>query len=99
MKRAIEYRYHLIILPLTGLKPKQKRKGDLPKPTAALKAREAPLELNKNEGKSMMVEGKRGTGFYCEPCNRMCKDSARYLDHINGRMRESPRARQLFADC
>ena len=58
-----------------------------------MKQREGPLELDKNLGKTMVVQnsGNRGPGvpgFYCEACNRTYKDSAGYLDHINGRARE-----------
>jgi U4/U6.U5 tri-snRNP component SNU23 len=57
-----------------------------------MKAREAPLELDKNLGKTMVVQnpGGRGPGqpgFYCEACNRTYKDSVGYLDHINSRAR------------
>ncbi|KAH9942337.1 uncharacterized protein BXZ73DRAFT_40840 [Epithele typhae] len=73
-----------------GKKPRRGRKDDLPKPTELMKQREGPLELEKNLGKTMVVQnaGNRGPGvpgFYCETCNRTYKDSAGYLDHINGR--------------
>ncbi len=80
-----------------GLKPATKRKEELPKATMDLQARVDPLELDKNQGKTMMVEGKQGPGFYCQLCNRTCKDSARYLDHINGRLREYALSRILAA--
>jgi len=58
-----------------------------------MKQREAPLELEKNLGKTMVVQNTSGRGpgvpgFYCETCNRTYKDSNAYLDHINGRARE-----------
>ncbi|OBZ67281.1 Zinc finger matrin-type protein 2 [Grifola frondosa] len=73
-----------------GKKPRKGRREDLPKPTELMKRREASLELEKNLGKTMVVQnaGTRGPGvpgFYCETCNRTYKDSAGYLDHINGR--------------
>ena len=60
-----------------------------------MKQREGPLELEKNLGKTMVVQNTSGRGpgvpgFYCETCNRTYKDSNAYLDHINGRARESP---------
>jgi len=75
-----------------GKKPIQGRKQDLPKPTELMKRREFDLELEKNLGKTMVVQnpGGRGPGqpgFYCETCNRTYKDSVGYLDHINGRAR------------
>jgi U4/U6.U5 tri-snRNP component SNU23 len=75
-----------------GKKPR-KFKEDLPKPTELMQQREAPLELDKNLNKTMIVNnpGGRGPGqpgFFCEVCNRTSKDSAAYLDHINGRSRE-----------
>ena len=65
-----------------------------------MKQREGPLELDKNLGKTMVVQnaGNRGPGvpgFYCETCNRTYKDSAGYLDHINGRARECSTFRLL----
>ena len=57
-----------------------------------MKRRDHDLELDKNLGKTMVVQnpGGRGPGqpgFYCEACNRTYKDSTGYLDHINGRAR------------
>ncbi|CEH14769.1 zinc finger matrin-type protein [Ceraceosorus bombacis] len=74
-----------------GKKPTFKRKEDLPKPTELLQARKEALELDKDVGKSQMVDvlgdGRRGgPGYYCDVCKRTCKDSIGYLDHINGRM-------------
>lgn len=76
---------------LAGKKPRRFRE-ELPKPTELMQQREAPLELDKNLNKTMLVQnpGARGSGqpgFYCEVCNRTCKDSVGYLDHINGRTR------------
>ncbi|KNZ72887.1 Zinc finger matrin-type protein 2 [Termitomyces sp. J132] len=74
-----------------GKKPRKgPRRDDLPKPTELMKQREGSLELEKNLGKTMVVQnpGGRGPGqpgFYCEPCNRTYKDSVGYLDHINSR--------------
>jgi len=73
-----------------GKKPRKGKKGNLPTPTELMKAREGPLELDKNLGKTMVVQnpGGRGPGqpgFFCEACNRTYKDSVGYLDHINSR--------------
>ncbi|GBE81433.1 hypothetical protein BKA93DRAFT_815493 [Sparassis latifolia] len=73
-----------------GKKPRKGRRDDLPKPTELMKRREGDLELEKNLGKTIVVQnqGTRGPGvpgFYCETCNRTYKDSVGYLDHINGR--------------
>ncbi|KAG8997188.1 hypothetical protein FRB93_000474 [Tulasnella sp. JGI-2019a] len=72
-----------------GKKPRRFRE-ELPKPTELLKQREGPLELDKNQNKTMIINnpGGRGPGqpgYYCEVCNRTSKDSAAYLNHINGR--------------
>ena len=58
-----------------------------------MKRREQSLELDKNLGKTMVVQNPSGRGpgqpgFYCETCNRTYKDTTSYLDHINGRSRE-----------
>ncbi|KAF5326461.1 hypothetical protein D9611_000341 [Ephemerocybe angulata] len=73
-----------------GKRPRKGVKGDLPKPTELMKAREGPLELDKNLNKTMVVQnpGGRGAGqpgFFCETCNRTYKDTIAYLDHINSR--------------
>ncbi|KAI0074360.1 hypothetical protein K474DRAFT_1601521 [Panus rudis PR-1116 ss-1] len=73
-----------------GKKPLKGKREDLPKPTELMKQREAPLELDKNLGKTMVVQNTSGRGpgvpgFYCEVCNRTYKDSHSYLDHVNGR--------------
>lgn len=63
-----------------------------------MKRREGSLELEKNLGKTMVVQNSSGRGpgvpgFFCETCNRTYKDSTGYLDHINGRARMySPRS-------
>ena len=59
-----------------------------------MKRREGSLELEKNLGKTMVVQnaGTRGPGvpgFYCETCTRTYKDSIGYLDLLNGRARVS----------
>jgi len=78
---------------LLGKRPRKTRKGDLPKPTELMKQRDAPLELEKNLGKTMVVQNPGGKGpgqpgFFCETCNRTYKDSVGYLDHINSRARK-----------
>lgn len=84
-----------------GQKPLQRRRQEiLPKATETLQAREKDLEIEKNQGKTLMVEGDQqgasvggggkrgGPGFHCQACNRTFKDSLAYLDHVNGRLRE-----------
>ncbi|TFK54119.1 hypothetical protein OE88DRAFT_1625486 [Heliocybe sulcata] len=73
-----------------GKRPRKGHKQDLPKPTELMKQRETPLDLDKNLGKTMVVQNSSGRGpgvpgFYCEACKRTYKDSSAYLDHINGR--------------
>ncbi|KAK7692958.1 hypothetical protein QCA50_004599 [Cerrena zonata] len=73
-----------------GKRPRKGKKEDLPKPTELMKQREGPLDLEKNLGKTMVVQSTSGRGpgvpgFYCETCNRTYKDSVGYMDHINGR--------------
>ncbi|KIK09950.1 hypothetical protein K443DRAFT_127324 [Laccaria amethystina LaAM-08-1] len=73
-----------------GKRPRKGKKTDLPKPTQLMKQRDAPLELDKNLNKTMVVQnpGGRGPGqpgFFCQTCDRTYKDSIGYLDHINSR--------------
>lgn len=80
------------IFPHAGKRPPRK-KEDLPKATEMMKARDLPLELDRNLNKTIVIDasvgsGQKQPGFYCDVCKRTCKDSARYLDHINGRTRE-----------
>lgn len=51
-----------------------------------LTARETPLKLDANLGKSYVVQGSQEAGFYCPDCNLTFKDNVAFLDHINGRM-------------
>lgn len=73
-----------------GKKPRKARDPNAQKPTELMKRREGSLELEKNLNKTIVVQQAHGRGpgvpgFYCEACNRTYKDSAGYLDHINGR--------------
>ena len=75
-----------------GKRPRKARKDDLPKPTELMKQREGSLDLEKNLGKTIVVQNPGGKGagqpgFHCETCNRVYKDSVGYLDHINSRAR------------
>jgi U4/U6.U5 tri-snRNP component SNU23 len=75
----------------SGKRPR-KVKEELPKATELMKQRENDLELDKNLNKTMIVQnaGGRGSGqpgFYCDLCQRTCKDTSGYLDHVNSRQR------------
>jgi len=66
------------------------RKDNLPKPNELMKQRESSLDLDKNLGKTMVVQNLSGKGpgqpgFFCEACNRNYRDTTAYLDHINSR--------------
>lgn len=65
--------------------PRKRSRPKPPKPTESLQQRRGPLNIDANEGRSMMVQSTRGAGWHCTACNILCKDSARWLDHINGR--------------
>lgn len=98
MKQGVYYSLNYYSQPnsllSSGKRPRKGKKGDLPKPTELMKAREGPLELDKNLNKTMVVQNLGGKGpgqpgFYCETCSRTYKDSTSYLDHINSRARVS----------
>lgn len=67
-----------------GKKAPRRRTEVLPKATKLLEAREEPMELDKNMNKTVIVASGR-PGFTCEMCRWTVKDSASYLDHVNGR--------------
>lgn len=56
----------------------------------ATSAREKSImeELASQKGRSKSALGLQGTGFPCEACNMVFKDSLTYLDHCNGRARK-----------
>ncbi|TKY86405.1 hypothetical protein EX895_004554 [Sporisorium graminicola] len=78
---------------LQGLQPLKRLKSNAPEPELAMQQRRAPLGLERNQGKTLMVDltssdgkGQTGPGFYCEVCRKLLKDNLAYLDHINGRV-------------
>lgn len=51
-----------------------------------LKSRQAPMGLDSDAGKQRIVtEAKTATGYHCDVCDCLLRDSASYLDHINGK--------------
>lgn len=59
---------------------------------AFLKSRVHKIDLDEKVGKVEVINPTsagdyRGAGFWCETCNCLLKDSASYLDHINGKKR------------
>lgn len=58
---------------------------------APLKARSKPIDLESNLGKTTVISGNtplsQQGGFYCSICDCVVKDSANFLDHINGKKR------------
>ena len=60
---------------------------------AFLKSRENKLDLESKAGKIELYtpnlaetrRGASGPGYHCEVCNCILKDSASYLDHVNGK--------------
>lgn len=77
-----------------GLPPIKPKEDELDQPKELLKMREGKLQLDANLGKTQVVmagasgEASRQPGFYCKACDIVCKDSAGYLDHLNGRKRK-----------
>lgn len=72
---------------LNTIGKKVRRREELPKATKLLEAREEPLNLDKNQGKTIIVASGR-PGFSCQTCRRTFKDSSSYLGHVNGRYRK-----------
>merc|ERR1712167_390424 len=56
---------------------------------AKLKARQFNLKLEARLGKTQVIGNttalSQQAGFYCSVCDCVLKDSATYLDHINGK--------------
>ncbi|CDU25685.1 related to SNU23-component of snRNP involved in mRNA splicing [Sporisorium scitamineum] len=76
---------------MQGLQPLKRLKSNAPEPELAMQQRRTPLDLDRNQGKTLMVDladgkGQTGPGFYCEVCKKLLKDNLAYLDHINGRV-------------
>ncbi len=74
-----------------GLPPLKRLKSTAPEPELSMQQRSTPLGLEKNQGKTLMVDlssdsGQTGPGFYCQTCRKLLKDNLAYLDHINGRV-------------
>lgn len=67
--------------------------GPMGSQRAFIKSRENKIDLETKVGKTEIinptcVESSRGAGFWCEVCSCLLKDSASYLDHINGKKRK-----------
>ncbi|KAJ2959323.1 hypothetical protein NQZ79_g5242 [Umbelopsis isabellina] len=73
-----------------GLKPKHRPSAPQPQ-RELLKAREEKVVLDANLNKTQVVAvgaagpASKQPGFYCKVCDVVIKDSANYLDHINGK--------------
>lgn len=54
-----------------------------------LRSRDVPMKLEKDAGQSRILSEpevqKKATGWYCDVCDCLLRDSASYLDHINGK--------------
>jgi U4/U6.U5 tri-snRNP component SNU23 len=58
---------------------------------AFIKSRNEKLDLDKEVGKSKIInplEDGAKAGFWCDVCKCLLKDSASYLDHLNGKKRK-----------
>jgi U4/U6.U5 tri-snRNP component SNU23 len=68
---------------------------DAPKPMgserAFLNARQEKIDIDSKVGTVQVVDPshlEKGAGYWCEVCACLSKDSASYLDHINGKKRK-----------
>ena len=67
--------------------------GPMGSQRAFLKSRVNKIDLDTKVGKTEIINptsagDQRGAGFWCEVCTCLLKDSASYLDHINGKKRK-----------
>ena len=67
--------------------------GPMGSQRAFLKSRVNKIDLDTKVGKIEVINptsagDHRGAGFWCETCTCLLKDSASYLDHINGKKRK-----------
>eukprot|EP00906_Rhabdomonas_costata_P007370 RCo010562 len=71
-----------------GFRDRQPREP-LPPSRAFLKGRDYTLNMEEKYGKTQVVTANlpaaQQAGFYCKVCDCVVKDSANYLDHINGK--------------
>ncbi len=68
--------------------------GPMGSDRAFLKARQEAVDIESKVGKVEVVnpttaDGAAAPGFFCEVCLSLHKDSASYLDHINGKKRKN----------
>ena len=64
--------------------------GPMGSARAFIKPREKAIDTEQNVGRTQIVsaaamEAGVGAGFWCEVCSCLLKDSAGYLDHVNGK--------------
>ena len=65
--------------------------GPLGSERAFIKARNERIDIDSKVGKTEIIDPTnldRGGGYWCEVCACLLKDSASYLDHINGKKRK-----------
>jgi U4/U6.U5 tri-snRNP component SNU23 len=67
-------------------------KGPAGSKRAYLQARQGPLALERKLGKMQVIsvttpDSQKG-GYFCKVCECVLRDSATYMDHINGKKRE-----------
>jgi hypothetical protein len=78
--------------------------GPIGSQRAFIQARQDKVDVESKVGKTEIVtaadiERGGGAGYYCEVCACLLKDSASYLDHINGKKRKSNAAISFLRDA
>lgn len=85
--------------PVTSKRPKREEfipasdeaEGPMGSQRAFIQSRKDRIDVDSKVGKTEVIDPtnvEKGAGFWCEVCACLLKDSASYLDHVNGKRRK-----------